>query len=380
MGCCFLIFLILWTQQACTPKKLSREEQISQRLDSLRQELSEIKKKKIELVMNHYHQQELFNGNVLVVENGKQLYQKSYGFADFRDQKPLTSQSVFQIGTLSQQFTAVLVLMLVEEKRIKLEDPVYYYVKGWPYKNTTLYQLLTHSSGIPDYITYFYSLPGDLYTYANNQNIINWVIKEKPDLHFESGTNWDFSHTNYVVLAEIIEYISKKKFPELLKTKILEPLNLQHTYLFTVNDQKTEISERVFGFQPDNQTLYDDNFLNKIYGDRGMYSTLEDLYLWDQALYGEELLSQQTLKKAFNPVELSNGLIYSYGMGWYIDNQDNALFQMSAWLGFKCLLLRVPTKKHTIIVMSNNVNPVFGEIKKTLLSILSNRRYQTPGL
>lgn len=373
------ILLLLFFGTHCSSKKTSREELIRLKLDSLRRELSEIKKQKIELILDRLHQKELFNGCVLVVEHGKILFKKSYGYADFRNKTPLDAKSVFQIGVLSQQFTSMLIMMLAEEKRIKYEDPVYYYVKGWPYKNTTIYHLLTHTSGLTDYVSYFYSNSEDLMTYATNRDILNWVIKDRPALMFDPGTQWEFNHTDYVVLAEVIEFVTKKKFSSVLQEKILGPLNMKNTYLPVGYSNDKKIPKRVIGFRPDNQSVYDDNFLNKIYGDRGIFSTMDDLYLLDQALYLEKPMSQAMLQKAWQPVQLANGVKFPYGFGWYLNQEDQCIYHMSGWLGFKCLFLRMPGERHTIILMTNNVNPILNEIRDMLVNILLNRPHQIPG-
>ncbi len=369
-----LSYLLFFT--ACQTK-LSQEEAIDKRLDSLRTELTEIKRKKIELIMNRLHKRGLFNGNMLVVERGKLLFKANYGQADFRQKTPLEDESVFRIASLSKPFTAMCIMQLAEAGKLDYQDSLRQYFPKLDYPKITLHQLLTHTSGLPDYIAYFYTQDNRVMTYANNRNVLSWLVSEKPPLEFVPGSNWSYCNTGYVLLALIVEKVSKQSYPNFLKKHILEPLNMQQTYLLKFNEQR-DIPKRAYGYQPDHQTLYDDNFLNKIYGDGGMLSTVDDLYQWDQALYSDELVDSSTLARAWQPVQLQDGSTYPYGYGWHIKDEGRAYYHMGGWLGFRTALMRMPKDRHTIILLSNDVNPVLNEILEMLYHILYNEPYKAP--
>ena len=359
----FLLLILTIDLNSCRPKKLSEEEKLSQKLDSLIIEMRGIKYKKLTLIFDRLHQKGLFNGNVLVSMQGKILFKKNYGFADFRNNKKLTDDSSFRIASLNMQFTAMAILILAEKKKLKLEDTLQKFYPGLNYPPITIHQLLTHTSG--------------LFTYANNQNVISWILNDSPSLEFLPGTSWGYSNTGYVFLAEIIEKITKRSFSEFLDKNIFQPLDMKNTFLMDYALEK-KIPNKVYGFYSDNITLNDDNFLDRIYGNGGMYASINDLYKWDQALYTEKLVKKETLHKAFTPVDLYNGVTYDYGYGWHLKENDQGMYHLGAWLGFRSAIMRIPRDKNTIIILSNNMNPVFNEIVEMVYNIMYNKPYKIP--
>ncbi|NJO03165.1 MAG: beta-lactamase family protein [Bacteroidia bacterium] len=225
-------------------------------------------KEKIDLILSRLHDKGLFNGNVLVATNGKILLKKSYGVADFRDQTPLQLQSVFRIASVSKQFTAMAVMILRQEGKLLYDDPLRKFFPDFPYPSVQIRHLLSHTSGLPDYISQFYTHTPEMMTYASNQNVVDWIMGDQPPLHFPPGSQWAYSNTNYVLLAELVAKLSRHAFPDFLRAHIFDPLEMENTFLFKYSEA-LNVPHRVYGFYPDNQTLYDDNFLNKILGDGG---------------------------------------------------------------------------------------------------------------
>lgn len=372
----FVLFFLVG-MAACNPRELSENEKIDQKLDSLRLELSEIKRKKFSLVFQELYRQGKFNGNILVIEKGNILFEGSYGWADFRDSSRLNSSTIFPLCSVSAQFTAILALLFEAEGKLDLEAEVDTYLEDWPYAGLRVKHLLSHSSGLPDYLDYFLDRSDASYTYARNQNVMTWIRNEQPPLEFKPGDIWSYSPSNYVVLAEICESLEMQKFPEVLQEKIFYPLGMENTSV-PVTDSSALTAKRAFGFQPDHVRLYDDNFLNRIYGERGVYSNLADLFLWDQALYNFPGLSGSEMDQMFQPLVLNDGRIYPYGYGWFLGPEGKYLYQMGGWLGFRTLYLRIPQDQISVIVLSNDVNPLLDQIRNLAYNIMYNKPYRLP--
>lgn len=349
------------------------QDKFARKLDSLNQKIREVKQKKINLILSRFASQGRFNANVLILEKGKEFLKRSYGMADFRTKKPLTAQTAFYIGSLSQSFTAVAALKLIAKGKVKLDAPLTQFYESFPYSEITLRHLLTHTSGLPDYIDTFSVNAEGMFTYANNQNVVAWILDESPELSFVSGTNWELSHTNYVLLANIIEKITKEPFAEYLKNQIFKPLGLKNTFL---SAEKENNQARAFGFLPDNETLADENPLDRIYGDRGIYSSVEDLQKWDEILTTQSILPKILFELMFNPVELYNGGTYPYGMGWYLQPHRQKSYVQSHWLGFKSAMYRLQSDGYTVIILCNNQSPVFSELVQMIEQVLLGLTYK----
>ncbi|MEO1653558.1 MAG: serine hydrolase domain-containing protein [Bacteroidota bacterium] len=373
----FLLLVLLMGESACSSRELSENEKIDLQLDSLRNELNAIKRKKFSLVFQELHRQGKFNGNILVIEKGQMLFEGSYGWADFRDSSRLEINTLFPLCSVSSQFTTILALLYEEEGKLDLEAYVQKYLAEWPYPEVRVKHLLSHSSGIPDYLDYFLDQSSDGFSYARNQNVMAWIKNEQPALEFFPGDRWSYSPSNYVILAEICESLEMQKFPEIMQEKLFFPLGMEHTFVSDAFDS-TFTLKRAFGFYPDHQRLYDHNFLDKIYGERGVYSNLEDLFIWDQALYNFPGLSPASLKKLYQPLILNDSTSYPYGFSWFLGPDKKFIYQMGGWLGFRVLYLKMPQDQISVIVLSNDVNSMLDQIRNLAYNIMYNKPYRLP--
>lgn len=371
----FFILLVIF--MGCSNPPQSPESQIDQKVNELKSELLKIRRQKLELILDRLHEKNLFNGVILIVSQGQELLSKSYGYADFRSKRPLQAQSGFRIGALTKSFTAVALMQLVEQGALSLEDSIQQFVPELSYPPITLYQLLNHTSGLPDYLDTFYLNESEMLDYTRNQDVISWLQQDDPPLTFLPGLKWGYSHTNYVLLAEVIEEVSQMSLGAYFEKNIFQPLAMKNTTLPAYREDP-KIAERVYGFRTDNEQLYDDSFLNTIYGDRGLYATLEDLYIWDQAFNSDKIISPASVEKIFEPALLADGQTYPYGFGWHIKADGNTVYHYGGWLGFRAALLRNPRQKNTIIALSNNLNPAFQEIVEMIDDIINNRPYKMP--
>jgi CubicO group peptidase (beta-lactamase class C family) len=295
-----------------------------------------------------------FNGNVLVAHNGKALYEGSFGVSDYKTKALLSDSSEFQLGSVSKQFTAVAVMMLKEQGKLDYYDSLQRFFPDFPYKGVTVGMLLAHRSGLPNYMYLCGNVCKDQVTPMDNQQVVEMLIKHHPPKYFPPNHKFEYSNTNYCVLAAIVEKVSGVSFGEFLRYKIFAPLGMNHTYMFDKSD--TVIPNRVTGYNANYRKAgYD--FLDGVAGDKGIYSTTEDVLKWDQALYTDKLLKQSTLKDAFKPhSRWVNEHNYGYGWRLVIFDHDTLVYHDGWWHGFNAAFMRDIKGHNTIIVLSNHVN------------------------
>ncbi|NJL11854.1 MAG: beta-lactamase family protein [Microscillaceae bacterium] len=372
----FLGLLVLGLALACN-RKPPAQNRLALRLDSLRKAQVEIKKAKIDLILNRLQEKGLFNGNLLVMENGEVLLHQAYGFADFRDSTRLDTQTVFSLGGISATFTAMAILTLVQKKRLGLRDTLGQYFPRLPYPSLRVQQLLSHTSGLPDYVSYFYTASSEMMTFARLQNVLAWLENEKPNPDFAPGTDWAYSATNYVLLAALVEKITKTSFPKYLQKAVLKPLGLRRTYLPDFS-QKRAFPNQAIGFQSDRKTLFHQNFLDRVYGEQGVFASTTDLLRWAKAWEKNRLIGRPLAQKAQSPTRLSGKLSYPYGWGWHLGSEFEEIYHAGGWLGFKSMLIRNPKRGRVLILLTNHNCPVFEELVGILRAILDDRPFRRP--
>ncbi len=299
-----------------------------------------------------------FNGTVLYAENGKLLYKKAFGINDIYTNKPLTTASSFNLASVSKQFMAMGILQLLEAGKLQLDDAVVKYIPELPYTTVTIRQLLTHTSGIPEYFDVFERYRGTLDT-LDNEGMIKMFATYKPAPDFAPGSQWNYCNTNYVLLASVIERITKTIIHDYLQAHIFGPLGMKDTYVY--NDlMHTVPANHVLGFEEVNGTkkLADLTHLDGVVGDGNVYSSVDDLLLWDQALYTTKLVKKETLALGFEPVKLNDGTTHAYGFAWGINKPGEYYAHTGSWMGFKNLICRDVKNKRTLVVLSSGTVPV----------------------
>jgi len=298
-----------------------------------------------------------FNGNVLIAQSGNILFENSYGYSDFKKRKPLTKDSVFQLASVSKQFTAMAVMMLHDEGKLSFDDPVAKYIKGFPYKTVTIRHLLTHRAGLPDYLRFSRKYRSRKAGYLTNKELIKIICKYKPKLLFQPGSYFEYSNTGYAVLSSVIEEVSGKPYRTFMQERIFTPLGMKKTYVYDPNKNRNP-GNPTRGYTARRRPVYI-GYLDGVTGDKGIYSTVEDLYLWDQALYTETLIAQKTLEEAFEPYGVDSRNNTEYGFGWRIktlEDGEKVVFHAGFWGGYKTLFVRRLSDQTAVIVLSNRAN------------------------
>jgi CubicO group peptidase (beta-lactamase class C family) len=294
----------------------------------------------------------LFSGGVLIARQGEILLSKGYNYADWELRVPNSPHTKFRITSITKPFTATLIMMLHERGLIDLDEKVCSYLPDCPdsWGEITVHQLLTHTSGIPEYTR----LP-DARAEARQPHNVSGLLdlfKEEP-LESSPGETFQYSNSNYIVLGAVVERISGETFEGFLKGVVLDPLEMENTGL----DNNIQIlRERAAGYQIQGRALVNAPYLDmtNAYSTAGMYSTVEDLYKWDQALYSDLLLSQESIEMMYSP-ELGRDARDKYGYGWRIGDLKGGRKIWHAGLinGFHTYLGRYIDDRTTIIILSN---------------------------
>jgi CubicO group peptidase (beta-lactamase class C family) len=331
-----------------------------------------------------------FNGAVLVAEKGKVIYNRVFGIANYNPRTPLKIDSQFRLGSVTKQFTAMAIMILKEKGKLDYGDDIRKYLPELPYKGITIRHLITHTSGMPDYITLFNKYwdqdkknPAEK-KMADNNHAIGMLAKYRPRVLFKPGEKWRYSNSGYVLLALIVSRAANEPFEKFLQRFIFKPLKMSRSLVYSsIRDDRMQ--DRVYGFRigltGSDFHANDFNYLNGIAGDGAVYSTTGDLLKWDQALYTEKLVSKSTMELAFTPVTLNDGKTHDYGFGWSISKTiagKKAVSHGGGWVGFSTHITREIEDKNTIILLTNHSSRYLRAIGKAVENILHDKPYTLP--
>ena len=291
---------------------------------------------------------------VLIGDKGKIVFEKAYGIADTSG-RPLTTFSAFNLASVSKQFFTMMAMILKEQGKLNFDDPVQKYLPTFPYENITVRNLMNHTSGLPEYFD-LANRTMILIDTLDNDKALALLASLKPPLLFKPGEKFEYTNTNYTTLASIIAKVSGMPCDQFFDEKIVKPLGLKNTYIYNITMPSYPAS-RVFGIHYENGKPVPDDlvYLDGIVGDGNIYSSVEDLYKWDQALYTEKLVKKETFKEAITSGKLNDGSLTNYGFGWMVDSSGNA-FHSGGWVGFRTYNHRYINKDEAFILADNSGN------------------------
>jgi CubicO group peptidase (beta-lactamase class C family) len=337
---------------------------------------------KIDEVLSLYQKYGQFNGSALVADNGKVIYKKGFGLANMEWDVPNAPDTKFRLGSITKQFTATLILQLVEQGKIQLDGKLSDYLADYR-KDTgskvTIHNLLSHTSGIPSYT----SLPGFFQNVSRNPYTVDEFIKKyaSGDLEFEPGTKFVYDNSGYFLLGAVIEKVTGKPYEQVLKENIFDPLGMKNS---GYDHWGTILSKRATGYSRTPRGFQTAAYLDMSlpYAAGSLYSTVEDLYLWDQALYGEKILSAKSKELIFKP-NLNN-----YGYGFVITKATLApptklqvpVIQHNGGInGFNTVIVRMTNEKRLIVLLDNAEDGQYlDRISLGIMSILYDQPYENP--
>jgi CubicO group peptidase (beta-lactamase class C family) len=308
--------------------------------------------------------------SVMVIQDGKAVYNRSFGNAEVSTGRKVTPSTNYRIASVTKSFTAMAVLILRDEGKLALEDKLSKFFSGLPSfaDSITVHQMLVHTSGL---ITYGNSVPKDLSRPMNDYDVLE-IVKKQDSTNFKPGTKFRYSNTAYVLLGLIVEKVSGMGFDAFLNSKVFKPLKMSGTVF---NNVDGKILNRAYGYnERDGKLLLEDQSeASYLRGDGGIYSSVKDFFLWDQALYSDKLVKATTMKEIFTPGAYeAPGL--GYGFGWYIEKRFgmDRISHSGGTTGFSSYYVRYPEKKFSIVVFGNQdeglaLDPIVSGIEKIYL-------------
>jgi CubicO group peptidase (beta-lactamase class C family) len=324
--------------------------------------------------LNRLQRMNRFSGSVLVARNGQAILSRGYGLANRERNEPNTQQTKFRIGSVTKQFTAAAILLLQERGRLGVNDSICRFVADCPqtWQPVTIHQLLTHTSGIPN----FTAFPeyGQLMTAPRTVAEIINTFRSRP-LDFAPGTRFSYSNSGYILLGHIIERASNQTYGEFLRANVFAPLEMRNTGYAT---NEAALTNRAVGYTRDGDNIVVAQPIDMTvpFAAGGIYSTVEDLLKWDQALYTDRLLSRASRDAMFSrPYAFSD-----YGYGWVMANEGGrrTILHGGAIDGFQSFIARFPDERATVIVLSNNETTNDEQISRDLAGIMFGASVEMP--
>jgi CubicO group peptidase (beta-lactamase class C family) len=334
---------------------------------------AQTKGSKIDALMRSLAERGQFNGSILVAEKGQLIYEGGFGKADIKGNVVFTPNTPVYLASLTKEFTAMAIMMLAEQHQLSYSDPLSKYFPEFPSyaAKVTIRNLLNHTSGIPDYGDLGLERPG-----LTNKDVLSALIQQQ-SLRFSPAEKFEYSNSNYILLALIVEKVSGQPYRLFLKNHIFAPLGMKDTFVY--DQPRPEFARRARGYN----RFGDDSDYNLLsYGEGGIYSTVVDLFKWDQALYTEKLVKRSTLDEAFTRGKLNDGSLTSYGFGWAIGeyNGETTYSHAGRYGGFNTYIKRFPKERTTIIFLTNHDFKNMSAIGNALINLLHDQPYTLPQL
>ncbi|MBC7426558.1 MAG: beta-lactamase family protein [Bacteroidia bacterium] len=299
-------------------------------------------------LFSHRH----FNGNILM-SSGDSLYENSYGFASFDTKDSLNINTSFQLASTSKPFTATATMMLFEKGKINLDSTVNAYIKEFPYRGVTIKMLLSHTSGLPNYMHLTDTLWKDKTIQMCNDDIICFLRDCKPAAAGKPGEFFEYCNTNFAVLAVVIEKASGLPFRDFIKNNIFDKVGMTHTFI--VNEDSSAFKYSIATGHNVMLSEKEPHYHDGIYGDKGVYSTVHDLFLFSRALSTGYLIKPATLKMMCEPQVTPKAYGKSYGLGFRMMNMEGKkwIYHNGWWHGFRAYFWNNFEEKKCFIALTN---------------------------
>lgn len=317
-----------------------------------------------------YQGEETPGAVVRVIRDGEPVMTRTYGMANLEDGIAVTAETNFRLASVSKQFTAMCILMLVDRGELGLDDSLTDLFPDFPDYGSgiTVTNLLQHTGGLIDYEPF---VPEDSPVQVQDAGVLD-LMRQQDHTYFEPGSEHRYSNSGYAVLAMIVEQISGKPYARFLKENIFEPLGMQNSVAY--QDGISTVPNRAYGYYVTDEGVTDEGVefsdqspWSAVLGDGGIYTSVTDLTLWDEALYGNGLVRKELKEQAFTPA------LETYGFGWRIDEFDGhrRMHHEGTTIGFRNFIQRFPDDRLTIIVLSNRrepgVEPLAEEVARLFL-------------
>lgn len=324
--------------------------------------------KGIDNFMKELHAKRAFNGNVLVAKKGKILYENAMGWADHLRRDSLTLNSQFELASVTKTMTSTAIMLLIERGKLRLDQNVKEFFPNFPYDSITVRLLLTHRSGLMNYV---YFVDGiwkknhkDERKGITNSDVMDLIAEYKPHSYLKPNVRFHYNNSNFMILGAIIEKVSGMSYADFMKVNVFKPAGMKHTAVYSkaVYDK---IPVDVVGHDR-NSWRYSvaQNFLDGPVGDKGIYSTVGDLYLFDHALKTGRLISKASQDSAYTPHNPLMRGHFSYGYGWrlFVSPGERIVYHTGWWHGFRHIYVRDLKNDIVIVLLTNLSNGSLGKL------------------
>jgi CubicO group peptidase (beta-lactamase class C family) len=328
---------------------------------------------KLDSLLKRINKRHDFHGAVLVAKNEKIVYSNQIGTADFKKKTLLNKESVFQLASVSKQFTAAAIMLLNERNQIKLTDTVNTYFPEFPYKAVTIKNLLNHTAGLPKYF-WVAEHKWQQEKAPTNSEMMEFLESTDVKRYFKPGRNFDYSNTGYFVLASIVEKVSGTSFSSFLKKNIFQPLQMKHSYVYSFENDSIRKN------QLDGYRLYrgwrhlkiPSTVNDAIVGDKNVYTTVEDLFKWTKGLNSGSFLTKESLALMYSKGENVYGRKVPYGFGFRIDTKgENSIYHYGKWNGFSTGLTTYLEDNLVVIVLEHTSYNALKSLNKKIKKIVA---------
>jgi CubicO group peptidase (beta-lactamase class C family) len=304
-----------------------------------------------------------FNGAILVARNGKIVFEEYEGLKEVLKGEPIDSVTAFHLASVSKTFTAMAILKLWEDGKLKIDDKVDKYLKGFPFNQITIRNLLSHRSGLPNYVYFAEQVGWNTRNYLHNDDMLKLLVSNKSKLRIgRPNAYFDYCNTNYALLALIIENVTGKSYAAFMDQTFFTPIGMMNTYVFDIN--KTEKILPSFKYNNRKEPMM---FLDAVYGDKNIYSTARDMLKWDIALNSGKLFKKETLDEAYRGYSYERKGVKNYGLGWRLYEMPSGkkiVYHNGWWHGNNTVFSKLIQDSTTIIVLGNKFNRNIYQAKK----------------
>lgn len=317
-------------------------------------EAQKAKAKRLDTLFNGMFSRNEFIGNVLIAENGLILYKKSFGVSDECKKQLNNDSTLFQIASVSKTFTACLTLQLVDSGLIDLNADIRKYLPEFPYEGIKVKHLLCHRSGLFNYIYFIAELYPDSNRNLSNKEIYDLICQQQPKPYYKPDIQFNYCNTNFMLLTLITENATKKKFKDLIKEFIFRKCEMNRTFFADEIDADKNIAK---GYTFSMKEVSGDRF-DYVWGDKGIYTTSNDLFKFEEAYFNGKLISKKLMGDALKPYS-SERKLGNYGYGWRMkdfDTNEKIIYHNGWWHGYRSALQRRLKDSTSIIILSNRLN------------------------
>ncbi len=345
--------------------------------------------KSIDSIFTRLSNDEIFNGEILVSIKGETIINKRYGKGDLITGSHFSDTSVFELASVSKPFTALAIAKLVSENVLSYDDTINMYLPELPYNNITVGNLVTHTSGLPDYNKVLYPV-WDFSKIAGNHDLLKILEENPPELISSPGSKWQYSNSGYTLLAIIVERVQELSFPEYCKKHIFSPFGMTHTIIPSYDESNKNpayVNDYIFSFgdavyiDPITYPSYDNaTFTGDMYGAQGICSNANDLSAFRKFFLEKEMLSDSVYSLFISPQGISNTAADDFTMGWFYDYDSilgESVFYVGGFAGHRSLLQFYLEQDITVVVLSNISTPIWS-IKDIISKCLINETPEYP--